>query len=83
MRRKAPNLQHPPIAEVCDDAGLITLQEDSFHWILNFAILQIQNSLNLNPTNDMKCGFPNASIYKRIYKTKIHECEFFSFGLGR
>ena len=75
MRRKAPNLQAPPIAEVCDDAGLITLQEDSFHWILNFAILQIKNLPNFNPTNDLKCGFPNHNIhvYKRIYKTKIYE----------
>ena len=73
MRRKAPNLQHPPIGEVCDDAGLITLQEDSFRWILNFAISQIQNSPNFNPTNDLKCGFPNDSIYKRISIIKIHE----------
>ena len=29
----------------------ITLQEDSFHWILNFAISLIQNCLNSNPTN--------------------------------
>ena len=65
MRRKAPNLQHPPIGEVCDDAGLITLQEDSFHWVLNFSISQIQNLLNLNPTNDLKCGFFSMIAYTR------------------
>ena len=58
MRRKAPNLQHPPIGEVCDDAGLITLQEDSFH-------SQIQNLLNLNPINDLNSGFFSMIAYTR------------------
>ena len=35
-------------------------------------VLQIQLSLNLNPTIYLKlCGFPNDSIYKRIYKIKV------------
>ena len=41
----------------------ITLQEDSFHWIFNFAIWQNQNLLNFNPAHYNNFRYVSMTVY--------------------
>ena len=66
----------------------ITMQEKSlFHWILKIRYFANSKLAKFKSHWLFElCGFPNDSIYKRIYKTKICELlthEIVSFGLGR
>ena len=46
----------------------ITLQEENFHWNLNFAILLMENLLNLNPS--CYYNFRNFKIIAHVNKIK-------------